>query len=220
MKRGDIVCAVNGVKIDHYGEFSRRWMNQKMSMSNMLFSLPLNQKVEVRFWSERSKTLECKRFVLREYKMPIRTVYPEFEKEAVEHEVIGGMVVMPLTLNHVKGLFRGGLKKYRKVENRHEPKLVITSILMGSSLAISRTINEKEVLDEINDIKVRTLKDFRKAVCKPITKNGKKYIKIVTEEKNITILSVTALIQEEKHLQAVYKYTASPLLNKLITSCG
>jgi hypothetical protein len=220
MKRGDIVCAVNGVKVDHYGEFSQRWMNQKMSMSNMLFSLPLNQKVEVRFWSEKTKTMQCKNFVLREYKMPIRTVYPEFEKEAVEHEVFGGMVVMPLTLNHLKGWLRGGLNKYRKVENRHEPKLVISSILMGSSLAISRTIGEKEVLDEINDIKVRTLKDFGEAVCKPITKNGKKYIKIVTEEKNITILSVASLIQEETHLQTVYKYTTSPLLKKIITSCG
>ena len=220
MKRGDIVCAVNGVKVDHYGEFSQRWMNQKMSMSNMLFSLPLNQKVGIRFWSDKTRSLEDKNFVLREYKMPIRMVYPEFEKEAVEYEVIGGMVVMPLTLNHLKGWLRGGLNKYRKVENRHEPKLVLTSILMGSSLAISRTIGEKEVLDEINDIKVRTLKDFSKALCKPITKNGKQYIKIVTEDKNITILSVTSLIREEEHLQSVYKYTASPLLNKLVTSCG
>ena len=163
MKRGDIVCAVNGVKVDHFGEFSQRWMNQKMSMSNMLCSLPLNHKVEVKFWSSKTKSVQQKHFVLREYKMPVRRVFPEFEKDAVDFEVIGGMVVMQLTLNHIKAWGRGGLSKYRKIEHRHEPRVILSSILMGSTLANSKTIDEKEIVDEVNDCKVRTLDDFRKS---------------------------------------------------------
>lgn len=215
MKRGDIVCSVNGVKVDHYGEFSRRWMNQKMDMSNMLCSLPLNHKVEVKFWSAKSKALQQKSFLIREYQMPVRKVFPEFEKDVVDYEVIGGMVVMPLTLNHMRGWGRNGLQKYLKIENRHESKLILSSILMGSALAISKTIADKEILDEVNDCKVRTMQEFRKAICKPISRNGKKYIKIITEDKNITILALDTLLKEEEHLQQVYKYSPSTLLKKL-----
>ena len=213
MRRGDIVCAMNGVSVDHFGEFSKRWMNQKMSMSNMLCSLPLNKKVEVKFWSEKTKTVHSKSFFLREYKMPIRRVFPEFEK--IDYEVIGGMVVMPLTLNHCV-FARGPIRKYLKIENRHEPKLIVASVLMGSSLAMSKTIAAKEILEEVNGEKVRTLDEFRKAITKTITKpNKKKYIQIITEDHNMSILSVDTLHKEESHLQSVYKYTPSALLKKL-----
>ena len=215
MKRGDIVCAVNGVKVDQYGEFSQRWMNQKMDMSNMLCSLPLNHKVEVKFWSAKTQTLQQKQFLLREYDMPIRRVFPEFEKDVVDYEVFGGMVVMPLTLNHVRGWGRSGLQKYRKIENRHEAKVVLSAILMGSALAISKTIADKEVLDEVNDCKVRTLKEFRKALRKPISKKGKKYVKLVTEDNNVSIVALATLLKEEAHLQSVYKYEPSLLLKTL-----
>ena len=215
MKCGDIVCGVNGVKVDHYGEFSQRWMNQKMNMSNMLCSLPLNHKVEVTFWSSKTKTVQHKHFMLREYKMPVRKVFPEFEKDAIDYEVIAGMVVMPLSLNHIQAWGKSGLAKFRKIENRHESRVILSSILIGSTLAISQTIATKSILDEVNGIKIRTLKDFRTAFCKPIAKQGKKYIKILTEDKNITILSLQTILNEEKHLQSVYKYEPSKLLNKL-----
>lgn len=216
MKCGDIVCEINGVKVDHYGEFSQRWMNQKMSMSNMLCSLPLNHKVHVKFWSGKTKTVQHKHFMLREYKMPVRKVFPAFEKETVDYEVIAGMVVMPLTLNHIHVWGKNQLAKFRKIENRHEPRVILSTVLMGSTLAISKTIAEKSILNEVNDIKVRTMKDFRTAICKPITKQGKKYIKILTDDKNITVLSLHTILSEEKHLQEVYKYTPSKLLNTLL----
>ena len=213
MRRGDIVCAMNEISVDHFGDFSKRWMNQKMDMSNMLCSLPLNKKVDVTYWSEKTKIVHTKSFILREYKMPIRTVFPQFEK--LDYEVIGGMVIMPLTLNHCK-FARGHIRKYMEIENRHEPKLVVASVLMGSSLAMSKTISEKEVLEEVNGTKVRTLEDFRKAILKTIIKpNKKKYIQIITEEHNMSILSVDTLHKEETHLQNVYKYTPSVLLKKL-----
>ena len=214
MKQGDIVCSINGASIDHYGEFSERWMNQKMDMSNMLCTLPLNKAVVVQFWSGKEKTPHRKSFVLREYKMPIRNVYPAFEKEAVDFEVICGMVVMQLTLDHC-AFTLGRIRKYTKIENRHEPKLVIASVLVGSTLATSKTVKSKEIIDEINNIKVKTLDEFRKAIVQPVKKRNKKYIKITTEEKNIAILSVDTIHKEETDLITVYKYKQSSLLKHL-----
>ena len=214
MKQGDIVCSINGASIDHYGEFNERWMNQKMDMSNMLCTLPLNKMVDVHFWSGKNKKPQQKSFMLREYKMPIRNIYPEFEKEAVDFEVIGGMVVMQLTLDHCNFAL-GKIRKYKKIENRHEPKLVISAVLMGSTLAISKTITSKEILEEVNDKKVKTLDEFRKAIVQTVKKHNKKYIKLSTEEKNIAILSVDTIRKEEVDLQKVYKYTGSSLLKHL-----
>lgn len=214
MKSGDIICSINGTHIDHYGEFNCRWMNQKMDMSNLLCTLPLNKTVMVTYWSGKDKKNYKKSFILREYKMPIRNVYPVFEKEAVDFEVIGGLVVMRLTLDHCENLI-GRVIKYTKIENRHEPKLIITNVLMGSSLAMSNTIHDKEIIDKVNDRVVRTMEDFRKAIVHPIVKKGKKYIKISTEERNIAILCVNTIQKEESNLQAVYKYNPSKLLHQI-----
>ena len=106
-------------------------MNQKMNMSNMLSTIPLGTKVHVDFWSQKLKQKIRRAFILKEYAMPIRSVYPEFEK--IEYEVLGGFVVMPLTLDHIRGYYaKGSVKKYSKIEKRHEPRLIISSILMGS----------------------------------------------------------------------------------------
>ena len=141
-------------------------------------------------------------------------MYPEFEKDAVDYEVIGGMVVMQLTLDHCAYAF-GRIRKYKKPEHRHEPRLVLSSILQGSTLATSVTVKPTEIVEEINDIKVRTLAEFRKAIVKTIRKHGKTYVKLATEEKNIAILSVDTIKKEETDLQSVYKYTPSPLLKHI-----
>ena len=218
MTQGDIVCAVNGVAVDHYGEFDQRWMSQKMSMSNMLCTLPLNKKVTFDFWSAKKKQLLRKTFVLKEYAMPVRDLFPEFER--IDYEVIGGVVVMPLAMDHCKGMFvQGRIKKYANIEHRHEPKLVLASVLMGSYLATTRTLEKNAVLDEVNDVKVRTMDDFRKAMRTPLTHtvNGKRkrYLKFKTEERNIAILDVDVVLREEPHLQKVYKYTPSQLVAAL-----
>ena len=214
MQEGDFVCALNGVSVDHYGEFDQRWMNQKMDMPNMLSTLPLGKKVTVDFWSKKKKQRVQKRFVMKEYAMPIRQVYPQFE--TVDYEVLGGVVVMPLTLNHLEGLFvQGSFTKYKNIERRHEPKLLVSAVLMGSYLAQQRTLVPNEVLKEVNDCKVATMADLRQALAKPLRKGKRHYLKLFTEDRNTAILPLETLHKEEPHLQEVYKYAPSKVLGRL-----
>ena len=214
MQEGDFVCALNGVSIDHYGEFDQRWMNQKMDMPNMLSTLPLGKKVTVDFWSKKKKQRVQKRFVMKEYAMPIRQMYPQFE--TVDYEVLGGIVIMPLTLNHLEGLFvQGSFTKYKDIERRHEPKLLVTAVLMGSYLAQQRTLVPNEVLKEVNDCKVATMADLREALAKPLRKGKRHFLKLFTEDRNTAILPLETLHKEEPHLQEVYKYAPSKVLGRL-----
>lgn len=214
MTEGDFVCSLNGISIDHYGEFDSRWMNQKMDMSNMLATLPLGKKVSVNYWSKKKKEHVQRHFILKEYAMPIRELYPQFEK--VDYEVIGGVVFMPLALNHLEGFFtHGSFKKYSKIEHRHEPKLLVSAVLMGSYLAQQKTLNKNEVIKEVNDIKVATIDELRKALLQPVRKDNRHYLKLYTEDRNTAILPLKTLHEEESHLQEVYKYMPSKLLTKL-----
>ena len=214
MTEGDFVCSLNGISIDHYGEFDSRWMNQKMDMSNMLATLPLGKKVSVNYWSKKNKEHVQRNFILKEYAMPIRELYPQFEK--VDYEVIGGVVFMPLALNHLEGFFTyGSFKKYGKIERRHEPKLLVSAVLMGSYLAQQKTLNKNEVIKEVNDIKVATIDELRKALLQPVRKGNRHYLKLYTEDRNTAILPLKTLHEEESHLQEVYKYMPSKLLTKL-----
>ena len=214
MTEGDFVCSLNGISIDHYGEFDSRWMNQKMDMSNMLATLPLGKKVSVNYWSKKNKEHVQRNFILKEYAMPIRELYPQFEK--VDYEVIGGIVFMPLALNHLEGFFTSGsFKKYGKIERRHEPKLLVSAVLMGSYLAQQKTLNKNEVIKEVNDIKVATIDELRKALLQPVRKGNRHYLKLYTEDRNTAILPLKTLHEEEPHLQEVYKYMPSKLLTKL-----
>ena len=74
---------------------------------------------------------------------------------------------------------------------------------------------KNEILKEVNDCPVATMDDFRKAVSKPLRKGKRHYLKLLTEERNVAIIPVATIHQEEKHLQEVYKYPASKLLGKL-----
>ena len=214
MQEGDFVCALNGVSIDHYGEFDQRWMNQKMDMPNMLSTLPLGKKVTVDFWSKKKKQRVQKRFMMKEYAMPIRQVYPQFE--TVDYEVLGGVVIMPLTLNHLEGMFvQGSFTKYQDIERRHEPKLLVSAVLMGSYLAQQRTLVPNEVLKEVNDCKVATMADLREALAKPLRKGKRHFLKLFTEDRNTAILPLETLHEEEPHLQEVYKYAPSKVLGRL-----
>jgi S1-C subfamily serine protease len=214
MQEGDILCMLNGVNIDYYGEFEKRWMNQKMNLSNMLATLPLDQNVQIMYWSAKRQKMVRSHFKLTDFKLPIRVQYPTFE--TIPYEVLGGIVVMPLTLNHLHGMFvRGRVKKYMRMENRHEPRLIISSVLMGSYVATSKILKQNEIIKKLNDVEIKTMDDFRRVLPRTIRKRGRNYVTIVTENRNMVVIPVETILAEEAHLQSVYMYKSSPLLAQL-----
>ena len=86
---------------------------------------------------------------------------------------------------------------------------------MGSYLAQQRTLVPNEVLKEVNDCKVTTMDELRKALMTPVRKGKRHFIKLFTEDRNMAILPLETLHREEAHLQEVYKYAPSEVLEKL-----
>jgi hypothetical protein len=145
---------------------------------------------------------------------PVRMIYPEFEGDAIDYEILGGMVVMPLSLCHVGILIQRvpGLVRYGNTELQHEPALVITNILPNSQASRARILRLGQIIEEVNDQKVKTLDDFRSAIIKS---KKSRYITIRTDENFYAVLSVDKMLKEEEMLTARYFYDKSPLLKQL-----
>jgi S1-C subfamily serine protease len=244
LKKTDILHSVNGNVLDNYGEFDKKWMMQKMTLTNMLCTLKLGEAVRVGYFPMPQKQrdefiheiadsdcecdsdndgddadsiqpsptvatgevhyAEC--MMNTEYKMPIRRMYSLFED--IDYEVIGGIVVMPLTLNHFEeGAYNSALLKYRHMKNRHSSRLVISCVLMGSHLATLKTLRSKDIIRHVNGHRVRTVAEFRKYIVDTKERDGEHFVEIYTETQNIALLPVSKIVEEEAEMQRIYKYT-------------
>ena len=209
----DMLYEVNGYKVDMYGELNVPWSEDKASMFELLNRHKVGDTLN--FVIYRKGTRKEFTFKLEHKFLPaIRTIYPEFETEFMDYEVLGGMVVMPLTLNHV-GMFLGRipeLVKYGQAEYQQEPSLIVTHVLPNSQAYKARVIRAGELIDKINDIKVRTIKDLRQAV-KLSKKTG--YITLCTTNNLYAVLPIDKILEDEQKLSSLYFYKPSPLLDYL-----
>jgi S1-C subfamily serine protease len=219
---GDILCKmeINGktYKIDQYGEFDHTWMQQKLNFENIIANIPTNSDVEIEYWQQKTNSMVKEVFQFNSNSLIIREIHPVFEK--IDFEVIGGIVVMPLSLNHLSNVWGGGrvlseLKKFIRIENRDKPKLVISKILNGSFIKQLKMISQYSIIKKINDIPVTTMDEFREAMKRPLQKRKRKYIKLETELDNIAIIPLDKIFKEEKKLSKAYKYKMSSLCKDL-----
>ncbi|MCK4651383.1 trypsin-like peptidase domain-containing protein [Candidatus Babeliales bacterium] len=213
VKENDMLYEVNGYKLDLYGDLSVPWSDDKISLLDFLNRFTVGD--DIHFVIYRKGKRKDFRFKLdNKYLPPIRKIYPEWEPEAIDYEIIGGMVVMSLTLNHVAILLSKApsMTKYLRLEEQHEPVILVTHIFPNSQAYKSRILTPSAIIDEVNDKKISTLDDFRQAV-----KEGKKtgFITIKTKDKMFGVLPVNKILQDEDMLASRYFYKKSKLLDYL-----
>lgn len=213
VKENDMLYEVNGYKLDLYGDLSVPWSDDKISLLDFLNRFTVGD--DIHFVIYRKGKRKDFRFKLdNKYLPPIRKIYPEWESEAIDYEIIGGMVVMSLTLNHVAILLSKApsMTKYLRLEEQHEPVILVTHIFPNSQAYKSRILTPSAIIDEVNDKKISTLDDFRQAV-----KEGKKtgFITIKTKDKMFGVLPVNKILQDEDMLASRYFYKKSKLLDYL-----
>ena len=212
MKKGDVLCRVDGMDVDAFGELPRRWMNQRMTLDNLRCTLPLGRRVPIEYWSSKGRKLVCTAFVMRERSLAIRKNYPMFEP--LDYVVYGGMVLMPLALNHTWIYYTSksryvaqALRKYQYLKHMHEPSIVLSKMLQGSFLSTLQIFDdEPQMVTAINHHPVKTLADVRTALRTPVVRKGRKYVHVQTADDKTAVLPVDILEREEARLCQKYKY--------------
>ena len=209
----DMLYEVNGYRIDMYGELNVPWSEDKASMFELLNRHKVGDTLN--FIIYRKGVRKEFTFKLEHKYLPaIRTIYPEFEKEFMDYEVLGGMVVMPLTLNHV-GIFLSRipeLVRFGQAECQQDPSLIITHVLPNSQANKARVIRPGELIDRVNDVKVRTMKELREAI-KLSKASG--YVTLCTTNNLYAVLPVDKILADEPKLSSLYYYKPSALLEHL-----
>lgn len=181
---GDLLCKINSIKIDSYGNMDKKWMGQNMNIENMMSNIHLNSKVKLEYWKNGKHMKD--HFTMTEYKQKIRRVFPQYEP--MDYIVFGGIVFMNLSLNHFTLL---GSDKYLMKDNRTESKVIIVNILMDSPIFQSQIFRVGDIVSSINGVDVSTLTDVRKIIK---AKQGKKsyckdYVTIKNEINKIVIMN-------------------------------
>ncbi len=230
IKEGDIICSVNGIKVDNFGLFDFLWFNEKMKLDDILRTIKTGEKIEIQFW--RGQKLFIKNFSFNLFSLEIEKKFPMYEINKVDYEVLGGLIVMELTSNHLEIIMDDiekefsrnnnihkkytNILKYISPENKKEKKLIITHIFPNSHLQNFEILSEYDIIDEINNKKCNSLEQFRKNIKKVKKIGSQKFLKIKTEINNTIVLNINELLKEEKNFADTYKYNISPLYKYLI----
>jgi serine protease Do len=216
VKQGDMIYEINGLRIDMHGDVSVPWDEDKISLVDYLPFLKLGQEISLIVY--RNGTRKEFNFTFTESKLPsVRVMYPDFEE--IDYEVIGGMVIMQLTRNHLPLLIQSApeLIKFDEAKNQAEPTLVVTHVLPASHAQRSRAILTGTRIAEINGTKVKTLTDLRKALKKSLASD---FLIVKSSNDVLVAFPFKKLLSEEAWLSRLYHYPISESVQALIDSAG
>jgi len=206
LKIGDMIYRINNIAIDGYGEMNVPWnKEEKISLVSYLARLKIGQKMDIEFY--RNGTKKKISLTFNHCDRPaICQRYPGYEK--IDYEVIGGMVVMDLTLNHILLLAGANpeLVKYADSDTHVYPSVIVTKILLNSPASRNRCILPGTLISEVNGVKVKNLADFRKQVLNSVDSG---YITIKSTQGVFAAISVNKIIDSEHALSQTYFYPLS-----------
>ena len=218
IQAGDMIYEVNGFRLDIYGEMNVPWSEDKISIIDYVNRLAIGQIVDVVAYRNGERKEFTSTISWTEYS-PIHKIYPWYE--AVEYEVFAGMVIMPLTVNHIKliGKRVPGLMRYSIMNYQTEPVLLVSHLFPNSEIAQARTISPGFTLNAVNGEKVNTLEDFRKAIKKS-SETGYVHFKMsdqitCTSDNIPVVLPLQNAVNDTIKLSRMYRYPISDMVKEL-----
>ncbi len=163
VESGDMIYEIDGYKVDQFGEMNVRWSEDKISVIDYIARLMVGDAVHLVVYRQGQRKEFTLPFESTEL-APIRVRFPGYE--SIDYEVLGGLVVMNMALNHLPPLLQVApeLVHFADPKNQAEPVLIVTHIFPDSEAARSRSISPGTVISEVNGIPVKTLDDYRSAV--------------------------------------------------------
>jgi serine protease Do len=203
LEPGDIILSFDNNLLDNYGMTKIPENIEKVHLDYLVYNKSPADKVSMKIISNKTKKnnevmldLSNNDFYKIKYK------YPRIEN--INYIVIAGLVLMDMTLNHIDILSNSNneLLSYKNIENRDTNKIIVTNVIPGSKINTLNIIYPGDVIKSINDIEVNSITDINN-VLKQV---NYKYIKIVTDQNKIFIISTNNAIAEENYLSEINKY--------------
>ena len=214
---GDMIyeLRLNGERfeVDEFGEVTVPWrQGQKISLEELLVRCHTGDHLTFVLFRA-GKRIELSSTFEEPIPAPIRQIYPEYEPEEIDYEIIGGAVFMQLRENHFKLLpATHQLMDYSHNENQSKAVLVITRILPGSQANRSECLSPGMLLDTVNGKTVTTLPQLREALMLSL-KTGE--ISIQTKDRYATVLDLQKVLADEERLARDFVFPLSETVKAL-----
>ena len=214
---GDMIYEVrlNGERfeVDEFGEVTVPWrQGQKISLEELLVRCHTGDHLTFVLYRA-GKRIELSSTFEEPIPAPIRQIYPEYEPEEIDYEIIGGAVFMQLRENHFKLLpATHQLMDYSHNENQSKAVLVITRILPGSQANRSECLSPGMLLSTVNGKTVTTLPQLREALMLSL-KTGE--ISIQTKDRYATVLDLQKVLADEERLARDFVFPLSETVKAL-----
>ncbi len=226
LQKGDILYQINNNTIDRFGNLEAPWGTGKIKLIDHLNRLAINSKNTIVSYRN-GKQRESSVIVKERTPFKIDRIYPTYEV-LPPYEVIGGLVVSELSLNHIQEFatrYRemldpsedatAGFLRYANPNKRHENRLIISSVLPDSQGDKTRCFDDTidRIISKVNDTAIKTIQEFRDAVGKSKETGS---LKIATEGGTVIELSVAAIVANEETLRERNEfYPRSTLIDEL-----
>lgn len=218
LRKGHILCSLGGHNIDNYGLLDKKWFDEKMTINDIKKTFKLNDKIVITYYNK--KKLIKTHFKFTDFDLTITKKYPMYDSSGEDYEVFAGMVVCDMNIDHIKtlvndecdGKFNLNYHTSRIVnlyKEREEERLIITHLFPNTIIKKLENIRVGDIIEFVNNKKVKNIKDYRKALSSPIIKNKKKYLKLITEDGKECVLSLNEVMKEEKENSVINKYSLS-----------
>ncbi len=225
VKAGDLICSVDDINLDNYGELLLEKNKSHFHIFDYLNYKKVGDTLKLKIIKMKDNEfyIEEKKLVLESSEFyNVRNRYPSYE--SIDYQIIGGMVIMELARNHFNEFSKengskknyNNIKKFNRIDEMVEPKLIITKIIKGSALGEDNIFIAPCILNEVNGIEVKTLKDLRNALPKFKENNGHKFISFKTENHKFIILDIKKIKEEEKFLSKKFNYNVTNYTKNLL----
>ena len=207
IKKGDIIYSINEKVIDNYGYIENK--TNKIPLKKYIKQLVYNQVIPIVGWN----TTENNSFT-RKLTIPmvnemckIKNIYPNIEK--YEYTILGGIIFMQLTKNHLNDLIEDetisarlkfSLFEYNQTDS--ESVVFISSILPGSTVNSIELIEPGDIVLNINGETIKTIADVKKGLSNPIDGN----ILIYCNKNKLFIHPIEKLLEIDKSLKERYNF--------------
>jgi len=214
----DILLKINDNIIDNYGECSVSWSNEKIHIENLLIRFNINDIITIKYYNLRQKKIISKSIKIYETKLGIKQIY-KHKNEKLDYEILGGLIITPLTKNHLKNLKNTNINnskiyeliKYQKVENQIKERVFISNILPGTYADTLNIFNNGDIIKKVNNIKVNNISDLIKSCCL-----NKKYIEVETQDNKKIILNIKKILELEENINKKFLFKSTSIIKKLI----
>ena len=202
---GDMIYKINHHQLDFFGDTTVSWSEEKIHFTALLHRFDIGQEIDILLYRQGQRH-EKKIFFTMQKPLPIRLLFPEFEK--IEYEILGGIVIMPLSLNHI-GVFeetRSNLGNYCLRNNQYENRLIISTIFQNSPAQQARVLQAGDIIAFVNEKPVFSITDLYAAI-----KVDSNFLSIKTEDGRLSVLSLPEALHEEARLADQYRYQSTPV---------